>query len=157
MKLFKIPFAYERYGKISVEADSKEEAIAKAEKILEEMTVSDMDTISEYLPDSEELDLEGNITEEEIKDGNFPCNKCSDATRKLCELKSNVCMDLDDYIRANISDIFRVIIPEDQIEDAKNVLDDASEWYDFDDGNRMMVHQDGLNALSDAEIEFEEV
>lgn len=59
--LYRVPFAYERYGRITVEAESREEAINLAAKELEGMTVSEMEGASDYLENSEEIDEEGNI------------------------------------------------------------------------------------------------
>ena len=43
---------------------SREEAINKAEKLLEDMSVSDMESLSDYLQDSEEIDEEGLVLDE---------------------------------------------------------------------------------------------
>ena len=59
--VYEVPFAYERYGRIEVSADSEAEAIKKAHAELEKMTVADMDANSTYLEDSEEIDEEGHI------------------------------------------------------------------------------------------------
>lgn len=59
-----IPFAYERYGRIYVEADSVEEAKEKAEEVLGRMSLSEMEEITEYLPDSEEIDYDGIVLQE---------------------------------------------------------------------------------------------
>ena len=59
-----VPFAYQKYGRIEVEADSREEAINKAEKLLEDMSVSDMESLSDYLQNSEEIDEEGLVLDE---------------------------------------------------------------------------------------------
>lgn len=59
-----VPFSYERYGRIEVEADSREEAIEKARQKLDNMCASDMDAMSDYLVDSEEIDDEGIILDE---------------------------------------------------------------------------------------------
>lgn len=63
MKEYRVPFAYERYGHVVVEAQSEEEAFSKAEKLIENMKPSELDALSEYLPDSEEIDREGVIKE----------------------------------------------------------------------------------------------
>lgn len=59
IKTYQIPFAYERYGRIFVEATSLVDAYSMAEDKLAEMTVEDMDAVSEYLDNSEEIDMEG--------------------------------------------------------------------------------------------------
>lgn len=63
MKEYRVPFAYERYGHVIVEAQSEGEALSKAETMLETMEPSELDALSEYLPDSEEIDREGIIKE----------------------------------------------------------------------------------------------
>ena len=60
-KTYEIPFAYEMYGRIEVEAESLDEAYKKAEEELDRMTLSEMEAQAEYLPDSEEIDTDGNI------------------------------------------------------------------------------------------------
>ena len=68
IKTYQIPFAYEHYGRISVEATSLVDAYSMAEDKLAEMTVEDMDAVSEYLDNSEEIDMEGIALDE---DGNI--------------------------------------------------------------------------------------
>lgn len=63
---YKVPFAYERYGYIDVEADSEEEAAEKAEEKLEELSLAEMESLSDYLPDSEEIDADGILCKENI-------------------------------------------------------------------------------------------
>ena len=58
-KEYEIPFGYQKYGRIPVEADSLEEAFAKAEARLEGMTLEEMEGCAEFLPCSEEIDREG--------------------------------------------------------------------------------------------------
>lgn len=59
-KAYKVPVAYERYGYIIIEgAGSEEEAISMAQAKLEKMTVEELDQVTDYLPDSEEIDEEG--------------------------------------------------------------------------------------------------
>lgn len=55
MKMY-VPFAYEKYGRIEVDADSKEKALKKAEELLDRMSVSDMEASSDYFQDREEID-----------------------------------------------------------------------------------------------------
>ena len=55
MKMY-VPFAYEKYGRIEVDADSKEKALKKAEELLDCMSVSDMEASSDYFQDREEID-----------------------------------------------------------------------------------------------------
>jgi len=62
MKSYGVPFAFEMYGRIYVDAESEEEAIRKAQDKLDKMTTADMIEASEYLADSEEIDEEGYIT-----------------------------------------------------------------------------------------------
>lgn len=59
---WKVGFAYERYGYITVgpdEASTQEEAVEAARKKLEAMGTADMDALTEYMQDSEEIDEEG--------------------------------------------------------------------------------------------------
>ncbi len=65
---YQVPFAYERYGHIEVDADSPSEAIEKAQNILDKMSAEEMDSLSSYLEDSEEIDEEGLILD---ADGNI--------------------------------------------------------------------------------------
>lgn len=68
--LYRIPFAYERYGHLPVIApknSSLRDLFRKAEEQLEKMSVAQMDAYAEYLPDSEEVDHEGNIKDEDGK------------------------------------------------------------------------------------------
>ena len=64
MANFDIPFVFEMYGRISVEAESLEEAYKKAEEKLGKMTTSDMLDNASYLEDSEEIDEEGIVYKE---------------------------------------------------------------------------------------------
>lgn len=61
---WKVGVAYERYGYIKVdgsEAATEEEAVAVAERKLEAMSVADLEAVTEFLPDSEEIDGEAVI------------------------------------------------------------------------------------------------
>lgn len=61
---WKIGVAYERYGYITVgigEAKSEKEAIEVARNKLEKMTLEELDAVTAYLPDSEEIDDEAVI------------------------------------------------------------------------------------------------
>ena len=72
--LYWVPFAYERYGKLPVvvpKGTSAAELFQKAENVLEKLTVAQMDEYTEYLPDSEEIDREGNVKD---GDGNIVWN-----------------------------------------------------------------------------------
>ena len=60
-KVFAVPFAYQRYGTLEVEAKTEAEAVAKAEDLLERMSVSEMEELTSYLQDSEEIDKDGYI------------------------------------------------------------------------------------------------
>ena len=66
MKMY-VPFSYKYYGMIEVDAESKEEAFTKAEELLDRMSVSDMEDSSDYLQDSEEIDTEGVVLDENGK------------------------------------------------------------------------------------------
>ena len=63
MKMY-VPFAYEKYGRIEVDADSKEKALKKAEELLDCMSVSDMEALSDYLQGRQQLDDEGIVLDE---------------------------------------------------------------------------------------------
>ena len=63
MKMY-VPFAYEKYGRIEVDADSKEKALKRAEELLDRMSVSDMEALSDYLQGSQEIDDEGIVLDE---------------------------------------------------------------------------------------------
>ena len=60
-----VPFAYQKYGRIPVEAGSIEEAREKAEEKLKKMGLEEMESYAEYLSDSEEIDEEGVVLDEE--------------------------------------------------------------------------------------------
>ncbi len=62
VKEWKVGVAYERYGYIKVsreEAKTEEEAVKVAEKKLEEMSVSELEEITEFLEGTEKIDPEG--------------------------------------------------------------------------------------------------
>lgn len=64
MKEWKIGVSYERYGYLTVSADeakNEEEAVKIAEEKLKRMCAADLDRITEYLEDSEEIDPEAVI------------------------------------------------------------------------------------------------
>lgn len=72
--VYYVPFAYERYGHLPVIVPkdiSRAELFEKAEEVLEKMTTTQMDSYSDYLSDSEEIDREGNIKD---KDGKIQYN-----------------------------------------------------------------------------------
>lgn len=58
LKDWKIGIAYERYGYINVKGKTREEAIENANKTLEKMSLEEMEKVTDYLPDSEEVDVE---------------------------------------------------------------------------------------------------
>lgn len=62
--LYQVPFGYEMYGRIEVEADTPEEAFKKAEEKLEKMSVAEMADNASFLEDSEEIDTDGVIIDE---------------------------------------------------------------------------------------------
>lgn len=67
-QIYRVPFAYEKYGRIEVTAISKREAVKKAEAKLDEMSVQELEKLSSYLDDSAEIDYDGIIKD---KDGNI--------------------------------------------------------------------------------------
>ena len=56
---YQIPYTWQKYGMIPVDAESLEEAKRKAREWLEGCSVADMDDTSDYLENSEELYEEG--------------------------------------------------------------------------------------------------
>lgn len=58
MPEWKVAIAYERYGYITVNARTRKDAITAANKKLKDMTLEEMDSVTEYLPDSESVDEE---------------------------------------------------------------------------------------------------
>lgn len=59
LKTYRVPFAYERYGYITVKADTTIDAYNKAVDKINKMSVWEMEENSEYLDLSEEIDIEG--------------------------------------------------------------------------------------------------
>lgn len=59
IKRYQIPFAYERYGYLTVYADSKNAACKKAEAQLNAMKETEMAALSDYLEDSATIDWDG--------------------------------------------------------------------------------------------------
>lgn len=59
LKTYRVPFAYERYGHITVKAGTILDAYNKAFDKLNKMTVWEMEENSEYLDLSEEIDIDG--------------------------------------------------------------------------------------------------
>lgn len=59
----------------------------------------------------------------------------------------------------NNNEVYRVIFragPDEEVE-AVRFLDEASCWYEWDNGNRLMLHKDGLNCLAKNGIDYDEV
>lgn len=67
MANYSIPYAFEMYGRLNIEADSLEEAYKKAEDELVNIPLTDMLQNTSYLDDSLEVDREGNV----LKDGQW--------------------------------------------------------------------------------------
>ena len=63
-KTFFVPFAYERYGRIKVETENEKDAFRIAEEKLKDMSLSEMEELSDYLMDSEEIDHDGILLDE---------------------------------------------------------------------------------------------
>lgn len=66
-KTFFVPFAYERYGRMPIEASPNatiDEIHELAEERLCKMSVGDMDEYADYLSDSEEVDFDGSILDD---------------------------------------------------------------------------------------------
>lgn len=66
-KVFSIPYAYEMYGRVCVEADTVEEAFEKAEGKVKGMGWDELAAYASPLADSLEVDHEGIVLDE---DGN---------------------------------------------------------------------------------------
>lgn len=66
--IYRIPYAFQMYGRIEVEADSLEKAIRKADNELVNMSVVDLVANADYLEDSLEIDEEGLVLD---KNGNI--------------------------------------------------------------------------------------
>lgn len=62
---YRIPYAFEMYGRIEVEADSLSEAYKKADDELVNMPVVDLVANADYLEDSLEVDEEGIILDDD--------------------------------------------------------------------------------------------
>gem|GEM_PF-6278923 len=74
-----VPFSYEMYGKIEVEAENEEAAKKAAEEKLDKMSVAEMAENAVYLFDSEEIDPEGIFN-----CGSSEKTLCSDCVCKHC-------------------------------------------------------------------------
>lgn len=65
MAHYSIPYAFEMYGRLDIEADSLEEAYNKAEDELVNISLTDMLQNASYLDDSLEVDREGNVLKDD--------------------------------------------------------------------------------------------
>lgn len=65
MAYYSIPYAFEMYGRLDIEADSLEEAYNKAEDELVNISEADMLQNASYLDDSLEVDREGYVLKDE--------------------------------------------------------------------------------------------
>ena len=68
MKKYFIPYAYEMFGRVPVEAETFAEAVKKAREWLEKASVEEMAEYAEYTDCSEEIDDQGTARDE---DGNW--------------------------------------------------------------------------------------
>lgn len=59
-----VPFAYEKSGRIEVEADTIKEAQRKANDILDEMSWKDCGRLAECVDDSAQIDYDGIVLDE---------------------------------------------------------------------------------------------
>jgi hypothetical protein len=66
--IYRIPYAFEMYGRIEVEANSLDEAYKKADDELINMSTTDLVANADYLEDSLEVDEEGLVLD---KNGNI--------------------------------------------------------------------------------------
>lgn len=62
--IYNVPFAYEMYGRVLVEAKSLSEAFDKAKDQIKCMSATEMAAHAEYLSDSEEIDEDGLVIDE---------------------------------------------------------------------------------------------
>ena len=62
--IYRIPYAFEMYGRVEVEADSLDKAYKKATDELVNMSITDLVASADYLEDSLELDEEGLVFDE---------------------------------------------------------------------------------------------
>lgn len=68
MSIFNIPYAYQMYGRIRIEAESLDEALEKAEEKINDMSEAELAENADYLDDSCEVDSDGIILDD---DGNI--------------------------------------------------------------------------------------
>lgn len=62
--IYRIPYAFEMYGRVEVEANSLDEAYEKADDELINMSITDLIANADYLEDSLEVDGEGIVLDE---------------------------------------------------------------------------------------------
>ena len=62
--IYRIPYAFEMYGRVEVEANSLDEAYKKADDELINMSTTDLIINANYLEDSLEVDEEGLVLDE---------------------------------------------------------------------------------------------
>ena len=62
--IYRIPYAFEMYGRVEVEANSLDEAYEKADDELINMSTMDLIANADYLEDSLEVDEEGVVLDE---------------------------------------------------------------------------------------------
>ena len=65
MANYSIPYAFEMYGRLDIEADSLEEAYEKAEDELVNISEADMLQNASFLEDSLEVDWDGNVLKDD--------------------------------------------------------------------------------------------
>ena len=61
MSIFNIPYAYQMYGRIKIEADNLDEALEKAEEKIDDMSIDQLAENADYLDGSCEVDRDGII------------------------------------------------------------------------------------------------
>ena len=96
-RVFAVPFAYEKYGRIEVVAETEEAAVRLAEKELVNMSTTDMDELTSYLEDSLEIDEEGQILDRGPAESE-ESKRCEAIDEILAIAKSNG-YDKDDLIQ----------------------------------------------------------
>lgn len=101
---------------------------------------SDFETLPVYLERNTDIDFESCIT-----------NKDELVKSILDQLEDSFDYDPD------ADPVYRVIFRSGEGAEAERCLDEEGLWYDYDSGDRMMLHKDGLNCLEKNEIEYDEV
>lgn len=101
---------------------------------------SDFETLPVYLERNTDIDFESCIT-----------NKEELVKSILDQLEEDFDYDPD------ADPVYRIIFRTGEGAEAERCLDEEGLWYDYDSGDRMMLHKDGLNCLEKNGIDYDEV